>query len=98
MPKLKPKQKRQSFLDKIIVIAAIAEPLCMLPQIIGIFRYKNASGISIFTWIGFDLLTMIWIWYAIVNKQKMVLLYQSLFCIFDTLLIVGAIVYGGTWI
>lgn len=94
----KPKQKQRSFLDKIIVIAAVVEPLCSIPQIVGIFRNQNASGISIFTWIGFDILTMIWIWYAIVNKQKMILIYQSLFCIFNTLIIIGAIMYGGTWI
>jgi len=98
MPKLKPKQKRQSFVDKLIIIVAVVEPLCTLPQAIGIFKNRNASGISILTWVGFNLLTIIWIWYAIVHKEKIVLIYQSLFFIFDSLLIIGAIIYGGTWI
>lgn len=98
MPKLKPKQKQKSFVDKLIIFVAVLEPLCTLPQAIEIFRSRDASGISILTWVGFNVLTTIWIWYAIVHKEKIVLIYQSLFFIFDSLLIVGAIIYGGTWI
>jgi uncharacterized protein with PQ loop repeat len=98
MPKLKTKQKRQYVVDKIILAVAILEPICTLPQAIGIYRDKDASGISILTWVGFNILTIIWIWYAITHKEKIVLIYQSLFFIFDTLLIVGAIMYGGQWL
>jgi len=98
MPKLKKAKKNQFFIDKLILVVAVVEPLCTLPQAIGIFRSQNASGISISTWVGFNLLTIIWIWYSIVHKEKVVLIYQSLFFIFDSLLIIGAIIYGGTWL
>ena len=95
MPKLKRSKKNPSFIDKLIVVVAVIEPLCTLPQAISIFRNKDASGISILTWIGFNVLAMIWIWYAIYNKDKAVLIYQTLFFIFDSIVIVGAFMYGG---
>jgi uncharacterized protein with PQ loop repeat len=88
----------KSFVDKIIVAAAIVEPLFILPQVLKIFRDHDASSISIFSWIGFNILTAVWIWYAIVHKEKMVLIYQGLFFIFNSLVIVGSLLYGGQWL
>lgn len=86
------------FVDRIIIFAAIFEPMFVLPQAIGIFRNKSAEGVVITTWIGLSLLTALWVWYAYEHKEKMVLLYQSLFLAFNTLVILGALVYGGRWI
>lgn len=98
MPKPNPKHKKEYLIDKIILFVAIFEPLCTLPQVIEIYSNKDASNVSILTWIGFNVLTTIWIWYAITRKQKIVLIYQSLFFIFDSILIIGAIIYGGQWL
>lgn len=95
MPKLKKAKNSQSFIDKLIIVVAVIEPFCTLPQAISIFRNKDASGISILTWIGFNILTIIWIWYAIYNKEKVVFIYQALFFIFDSIVIIGAFLYGG---
>ena len=97
MPKKYTKKKKEYFVDKIIFGVAIIEPLCTLPQIYEIISSKDASNISIATWIGFNALTAIWIWYAVTHKEKMVLIYQSLFFILDTILVIYAIAYGATW-
>jgi len=98
MLKLKQKPKKELFIDKIILIAAIVEPLFTLPQVILIFRNKDASDVSIITWLGFNLMTLIWIWYAIVHREKVVLIYQLLFFIINCLVIIGALIYGGQWL
>lgn len=98
MPKSKTNKKQQLFIDKLIIAVAIVEPICTLPQSIAVFRNHDAGGISILTWIGFDILTLIWLWYAIVKKEKVVFLYQILYLVFDTLVIIGAVLYGGQWI
>lgn len=90
-------QKPAWSVDRLIYIAAIIEPLILYPQAIQIFRYENAQGISIPTWIGINILTSIWIWYAITRKQKVIFLYQGLFFIANTLIIIGALMYGGKW-
>lgn len=92
-----PEEKSKKTIDRIIVFAAVLEPMFVLPQALQIFRNKNADGVSILTWLGLSVLTGIWVWYAYEHKEKMVLLYQGLFFAFNTLVIVGAIIYGGKW-
>ncbi len=87
----------KKFINRIIIVAAVLEPMFVLPQVIQIFRDKSAEGVSIITWLGLSVLTGMWVWYAYVNKEKMVLLYQGLFFTFNTMVIVGALIYGGKW-
>lgn len=98
MPKHKHRHQKSFFVNKIIFAAAIIEPLFTLPQAYIIFKNQNAADVSLTTWIGFNILTIIWIWYSIVNKEKVVLVYQGLYFIFNTLVIIGALIYGGTWL
>jgi uncharacterized protein with PQ loop repeat len=98
MPKRKRETKKDSIVNKIILAAAIIEPLFTFPQAYIIFKNQNAADVSLTTWIGFNLLTIIWIWYAIVNKEKVVLIYQGLYFLFNTLVIIAALLYGGTWL
>lgn len=94
----KPKPKRKLFVDKIIFAAAIIEPIFTLPQAYVIFKNHNATDVSLVTWFGFNILTIIWLWYAIAHRDKIVLVYQGLFFVFNTLVIVGGLLYGGQWI
>lgn len=80
------------------MVVAVIEPLITLPQAYTIFSNRDASDISLTTWIGYDIMTMVWIWYSYVNKEKIVLVYQSLFFVTNTLVIIGAIAYGGRWL
>jgi len=98
MLRQKQKSKKELFIDKVILPVAIAEPLFTLPQVIIIFRNHDASDVSIITWLGFNLMTLMWIWYAIVHKEKVVLIYQLLFFIINCFVIIGALVYGGQWL
>lgn len=90
--------KSKPFVDRIIIIAAVVEPMFILPQAVSIFRTKSAEGVVITTWLGLSVLTALWVWYAYTHKEKMVLLYQSLFLTFNMLVILGALTYGGRWI
>ena len=93
----RPKPKRKLFVDKIIFAAAIIEPIFTLPQAYVIFKNRNATDVSLVTWFGFNILTIIWLWYAIAHRDKVVLVYQGLFFVFNTLVIVGGLLYGGQW-
>lgn len=92
------KPESKLFIDRLILVVAIIEPVLTLPQAITIFRNHNASGVSILTWLGFNFMVLIWLWYALVHKDRIVLLYQGLFFIFNTVVIFGAILYGGHWV
>lgn len=90
-------KESKKVIDRIIVFAAVLEPMFVLPQALQIYRTRSADGVSIMTWLGLSLLTAVWVWYAYEHKEKMVLLYQGLFLTFNTLVIIGAIIYGGKW-
>ena len=90
------KQKRLA--DKIIYFAAIIEPLFVIPQIIQIFRLQDATSVSLLTWLGFNVLTAIWLWWAILNREKVIIVYQGLYLVFNTVVIFGAFMFGAHWV
>jgi uncharacterized protein with PQ loop repeat len=81
--------------DRLVYLAAIVEPLFSLPQAYQIYHDKAAMNVSILSWIGFEVMTLIWLWYGITHKEKMILIYQGLFFVIDGSVLIGAIYYGG---
>jgi uncharacterized protein with PQ loop repeat len=98
--KQRPKPKKNSnnhYIDRLVYFAAILEPLVTIPQVYIIFHDKSAEGVSLLSWLGFQILTAIWIWYGYVHKDKAILIYQGLFFIFQGMVIIGGIMYGAKW-
>lgn len=91
------KTKRSLFVDRATYVVAVLEPLVTVPQVVIIFVNKTAAGVSLATWVGYELLTMVWIWYGIVHKDRLILLYQGLFLIIQTGVIIGGLIYGAKW-
>lgn len=89
------KAVKQKFVDRLIYLAAIVEPLFSLPQAYQIYHDKAAANVSILSWFGFEVMTLIWLWYGIVHKEKMILIYQGLFFVIDGSVLAGAMYYGG---
>lgn len=89
------KKAKAKLVDRLIYFAAIIEPLFSLPQAYHIYSHQSAQDVSILSWIGFEFMTLIWVWYAITHREKMILVYQGLFLIIDGFVLVGAIIYGG---
>jgi len=83
-------------IDKLTFMAAIAEPLVTVPQVYGIFHTRSASGVSISAWSGYEILTLIWLYYGWVHKERIILVYQGLFAVLQAIVVAGAIMYGGT--
>ena len=92
------KTAKPKAIDRIIYFAAIVEPLFSLPQSYQIFHDKAAANVSILAWLGFEVMALIWLWYGIAHKDRMILIYQGLFFIVDGSVVVGAIIYGARWL
>lgn len=84
--------------DKLTYIAAVVEPIITIPQALIIFKDQTAAGISLLTWMGYQVLTAIWLWYGWVHKEKLILLYQGLFFVIQAVVIIGGLIYGARWI
>jgi uncharacterized protein with PQ loop repeat len=91
------KQAKPLLVDRLTYGAAILEPIITIPQVVVIFQQKTAAGVSLSSWIGYEILTAIWLWYAVVHKDRLILVYQGLFFIVQGLVIAGAIMYGASW-
>lgn len=91
------KQKKPLFVDRLTYGAAILEPAITIPQVYQIFSQKTAAGISLLSWIGYEVMTMVWIWYAVAHKERVIFVYSGLFFIVQAAVIVGGLMYGASW-
>lgn len=85
------------WVDNTTFVVAILEPLITIPQAVVIFRTHTAAGVSLSTWVGYEILTVVWLWYAIVHRNKMVFIYQGLFMVIQTFVIIGGFMYSAKW-
>ena len=84
-------------INKVIFVVAALQPLGGLPQIVKIFTTHNAVSISISTWVVFEIFNLLWLWYGLANKQKAVIVSAVLFIITEGAVLVGGILFGGSW-
>lgn len=92
------KKTKPLFVDRLTYLAAVIEPIITIPQALIIFRDQTAAGISLLSWVGYEILTAVWIWYGVVHKEKLILLYQGLFFIIQAIVIAGGVIYGARWL
>lgn len=83
--------------DKTAYVAALLGPMTTVPQIITIYRTHSAEDISILAWAGFSLYSAFWILYGWVHRDVPLTLANLLWTILQVMVMVGAILWGGTW-
>ncbi len=93
----KSNKAKPKLIDRAVYFAAITEPALVVPQIIRIFSDQDASGVSLGTWVGFEVMTMIWVLYSIEHRQKMVFISSTLFMVVQGLVIIGGLMHGAGW-
>lgn len=81
-------------LDRIMMVAAFVHPLTASPQVYQIYATQDAEGVSLMTWLGFMVLGMVFLTYALVHKIKPMIVTQILWYVVDTLIVVGVVLYG----
>ena len=91
------KLRKPKLVDRMTFMAAILEPVVTIPQVTIIFADKTAAGISLPTWFGYEFLTLVWLWYGFVHKDRLIILYQGLFMVVQTGVIIGGLIYGAKW-
>lgn len=64
-------------IDKMVYLSAIVLPLINLPQLYSIWTTKSVEGVSIISWVGFALFSMIWVFYGIIHKEKPIVFLNS---------------------
>lgn len=86
-------QEKKKFIDRLIYVVAIAYPLTTIPQISDIFTNKSSGNVSLLTWILYDLFTFIFLWYAVQNKLKPLVIEYCMWIIAQSIVVLGILLY-----
>jgi uncharacterized protein with PQ loop repeat len=80
-------------INRVMLVAAVVYPLTAIPQVYVIFSTKDASGVSLSTWIGFILFGIIYLLYAIIHRLTPNIISQILWLTIEVIIVVGVFMY-----
>jgi len=86
-------KKSHSVFDHFMFFIAILGPIMTIPQVYDIWSTKKVAGFSSLTWGSYTFLTIFWIIYALVHKEKPVLLQSAAFFILNGLVLIGILLF-----
>ncbi|MFC1733386.1 SemiSWEET family sugar transporter [candidate division KSB1 bacterium] len=87
-------QKLKRFMDKAIYVGGVLGPIMILPQIAKIWLDKNASGVSLISWIAFLIGAVFWLAYGILHKEKPIIFTYGIFIVMDAFVVLGTVMYA----
>ena len=85
--------KTVKMIDSSMGIVAIIHPLTATPQVYDIYTSHDVTGVSLWTWLGFMLLGLVFLAYGIVHDLKPILVTQTLWFIVDILIVIGILLF-----
>ena len=87
------KKQEITIVDRLMNVVAVIHPLTAVPQVYQIYTTHNVEGVSLWTWLGFMLLGLVFLLYGLLHKIKPFILTQILWFIVDFLVVVGVLIY-----
>lgn len=97
MAKQKTAATNTKLIDRVTAIVAVVGPLLTAPQVYAIYAERDATMVSMSTWIGFNIASIIWTWYGYVHRDWLIVTYQGIFVVLQTALIIGGMMYNAHW-
>lgn len=68
--------------------------IVFLPQLSKIWLGKNVSGLSLTSWVGMTLGSIIWLVYGILHKQKPLIVVNLMIFLLQLFIVAGIIMYS----
>ncbi len=84
----------KSFIDNSICFIGVLGGILVIPQIFKIWIEKEASGVSLFSWIAYVCFAFIWLIYGIAHEEKAIIITYSLKTVLDFMVVLGVIIYS----
>lgn len=81
------------WLDKVMVVVAIAGPLSTIPQVVQLYTTKDAEGLSFVTWFLWTVLSVLWGLYGYVHKETPIVISNVMYVLLQGLVVVGIFLY-----
>lgn len=77
-----------------MMIASIIQPLAAVPQVIKIWTEQSAVGVSLWTWLGFSAVGVVFLFYGIMHRLKPFIINQIIWFVLDALIVLGIVLYS----
>ena len=87
------KKKKREMIDLLVYMVGVLMIILTIPQIITIWIFKEALGVSTITWCAYFVGAIVWVMYGIVHKQKPIIITYSIWMVLDMLIIIGTLIY-----
>jgi uncharacterized protein with PQ loop repeat len=87
-------KKFKSFLDKTVYFVALFGPIMTIPQVLKIWAEQSVAGLSLISWSAYCCVSLFWLTYGIVHREKPIIFSNVLWLITDTSIVVGILIYG----
>lgn len=81
------------FIDGAVYIVGTFGACMTIPQIYSLYSSKSAESLSFFSWCGFLCAALFWFIYGLTHKSRPIVFINSLWIIFDILMIIGITIY-----
>ena len=86
--------KWMNFMDRFLIIVAVIGPLTTAPQIYDIFWTKSVNGLSFWTWLLYSVLSIPWLFYGLVHRDKPLIISSILWVILQGIVAAGILIYS----
>lgn len=88
-----PNPRDTSLLYRLTLLAAVVQPLTTIPQVFQVYATQNVEGLSLFTWLGYALIGLVFLAYGIKYRLKPIALTQVIWFTLQMSIVVGILVY-----
>ena len=82
------------FLDRGVFFIGALGPLVTLPQLYSIWSTKDASGLSLFTWIAYIFIALFWITYGAAHQEHSIIFTYSCWILIHVAMVFGIYLYS----
>jgi uncharacterized protein with PQ loop repeat len=89
------KKSTRSFpvIDRLAILVGILQPIMTIPQIVMVVSIGDASQISLWTWLTYDIASVVLITYGIKHKLAPIIIAQVAWLIVQTIMIALIFLY-----
>ena len=79
---------------RFIYLVGALGPIMTIPQVMKIWVEQNATGVSAISWGAYSLISVFWIIYGIVDRDRPIIFMFIAYFILNILVVVGTLMYG----
>ncbi|EKD93710.1 MAG: hypothetical protein ACD_28C00076G0002 [uncultured bacterium] len=87
------KSKETCRFDHFMFVMAIVIPFSTFSQVLDIWLTKSADSVSMLTWSAYVFSSSCWLIYAIIHKERIIMINSTLWVLLDSMVVMGILVY-----